>query len=105
MAKDLFSRQTAAYARYRPTYPRELYEYIMSFVKTRDAVWDCGTGNGQAAAILSEYFQQVKATDISARQLAAAKPQHNIEYILSPAEHSSFYDRTFDLVTVAQAYH
>jgi hypothetical protein len=35
MAKDLFSKQSDLYARYRPTYPKELYEYILSFVKEK----------------------------------------------------------------------
>jgi hypothetical protein len=35
MAKDLFSKQSDLYARYRPTYPRELYDYILSFVKEK----------------------------------------------------------------------
>ena len=105
MAKDLFSAQTSFYAKYRPTYPRELYAFIMGFITTKEVAWDCGTGNGQAACILSEYFKQVKATDISASQLSAVQLQDNIDYLLCPAEKTPFADRTFDLVTVAQAYH
>ena len=56
MAKDLFSKQSDLYAKYRPTYPQDLYEYILSFVKERNIAWDCATGNGQAAAVLSEFF-------------------------------------------------
>ena len=105
MAKDLFSTQTLSYAKYRPTYPRELFEYILGFVENREAVWDCGTGNGQAARVLAEYFQEVKATDISEKQLAAATAHPNIEYILSSAENTHFIQDAFDLITVAQAYH
>lgn len=105
MAKDLFSKQTFSYAKYRPTYPRELFEYIMGFVKSKGTAWDCGTGNGQAATVLAEYFQHVKATDISEKQLAAATIKANIEYSVSAAEHTPFKDNIFDLITVAQAYH
>lgn len=105
MPKDLFSNQTLSYSKYRPYYPGELYEYLLQFVKTRNAVWDCGTGNGQAAIVLSEYFEQVKATDISENQLAKANPHPHIEYIMSPAEKTPFPDDSFNLVTVAQAYH
>jgi ubiquinone/menaquinone biosynthesis C-methylase UbiE len=105
MAKDLFSKQADLYARYRPTYPKELYEYILSFVKEKNTAWDCATGNGQAAVVLAEYFKKVIATDISAAQIEKAIPKGNIEYSVCSAESTPFADNTFDLVTVAQAYH
>jgi len=105
MAKDLFSKQSDLYAKYRPTYPQDLYAYILSFVKEKNIAWDCATGNGQAAAVLSEFFKRVIATDISAAQIEKATAKENIEYKVCPAESTPFTDNTFDLVTVAQAYH
>ena len=105
MAKDLFSEQADLYARYRPTYPKELYEYIFSFVKEKNTAWDCATGNGQAAVVLSEYFKKVIATDISAAQIEKATPKNNIEYLVCPAESTPLKENSIDLVTVAQAYH
>ncbi|NOT52395.1 MAG: class I SAM-dependent methyltransferase [Chitinophagaceae bacterium] len=105
MAKDLFSTQSALYARYRPDYPQELYDHILSFVNKKDTAWDCATGNGQAAVVLADHFKKVVATDISASQIDKAVHKENIEYIVCPAESTPFADNTFDLVTVAQAYH
>jgi len=105
MAKDLFSKQSDLYARYRPTYPKKLYDYIVSFVKEKNIAWDCATGNGQAAVILSDYFKKVIATDISAAQIDKAIKKDNIEYGVCAAESTPFAENTFDLVTVAQAYH
>ena len=105
MPKDLFSAQAKSYAVYRPTYPPALFQYILSFVEEKEMVWDCATGNGQAAVPLSRYFRQVKATDISQAQLNEAPLTTNIEYILCPAEATPFREATFDLITVAQAYH
>ena len=105
MAKDLFSRQSDLYAKYRPTYPRELYEYILSFVKEKNIAWDCATGNGQAAVVLADYFKKVRATDISPAQIEKATGKENIEYSVCSAESTPFAENTFDLVTVAQAYH
>lgn len=105
MTKDLFSQQNSFYAKYRPTYPAELYEYILSYVQEKNIAWDCGTGNGQAAYALASYFKKVIATDISNNQLALAKQHSNIEYIICQAEKTSFPPNTFDLITVAQAYH
>lgn len=105
MAKDLFSDQASLYAAYRPTYPAELFTYLLQFVKNKTAAWDCATGNGQAAIALSRFFKTVYATDISEQQLKHAVNKSNIKYSTSAAEKTSFDDKTFDLITVAQAYH
>jgi SAM-dependent methyltransferase len=105
MAKDLFSTQSDLYAKYRPDYSEELYDHIFSFVKVKDTAWDCATGNGQAAVVLADHFKKVIATDISAAQIGKAVSKDNIEYMVCPAEATSFADNSFDLVTVAQAYH
>lgn len=103
--KDLFSRQAAEYARYRPSYPAALFEYIYSFVQGHKAAWDCATGNGQAAVHLAQHFDQVMASDISGAQLALAPKVSNIQYVICPAENTPFPTHYFDLITVAQAYH
>lgn len=105
MPKDLFSDRSDLYAKYRPTYPEALFHYIFGFVEKRGHAWDCATGNGQAAGVLANYFEKVEASDISAAQLEKAVQKPNIEYHLAPAEHTPFPDDTFDLITVAQAYH
>jgi len=105
MAKDLFSNQSADYARYRPSYPADLFNYIIQFTTSQQRAWDCATGNGQAAIALAEYFEEVSATDISARQLEKAITHSKIKYAVSSEENSGFSDNSFDLVTVAQAYH
>ena len=105
MAKDLFSNQSDLYARYRPGYPKELFDYIVSFVKERNIAWDCATGNGQAAVMLAGHFKKVIATDISAAQIEKAVRKENIEYLECAAESTPFAANTFELVSVAQAYH
>jgi SAM-dependent methyltransferase len=103
--KDRFSDHSKQYAAFRPTYPKELYEFILSHVENRSTVWDCGCGNGQVANDLSSYFDNVFATDLSAKQIENAIPGRNIEYSISRAEQTSFPDATFDLITVGQALH
>ncbi|WP_186756895.1 class I SAM-dependent methyltransferase [Echinicola salinicaeni] len=103
--KDNFSGHASDYRKFRPAYPDELYEFILSKVSSRSAAWDCGTGNGQVAVKLADYFESVEATDISAQQLALAPQRNNIVYSLRSAEESGFADNSFDLITVAQAVH
>lgn len=102
---DHFSGHAAEYARARPTYPAELFEWLANLCAARDLAWDCATGNGQAAQALAGHFRHVRATDISAEQLAQAQPQAGIGYRVAPAEASGLPDRCCDLVTVAQGLH
>jgi ubiquinone/menaquinone biosynthesis C-methylase UbiE len=102
---DHFSRQSGAYTQFRPRYPRELFEHLASLPATRELAWDCGTGNGQAAVDLAEWFQHVIGTDASANQLAHALPHPRVEYLLAAAEHPPIESGVVDLITVAQAVH
>jgi len=103
--KDNFSKQAEIYSKFRPGYPPDLFTFIASLVKNKHAVWDCATGNGQAATELAKHFEQVYATDISEKQLENAVQKSNIIYLKEPAEKTSFEDNHFDLITVAQAIH
>jgi SAM-dependent methyltransferase len=103
--KDNFSTQSAEYAIYRPTYPKELYDYLFALVKNNNAAWDCATGNGQVARMLAQHFERVYATDISEKQLSQALKVPNIFYRVEPAEQVSAVAHSFDLITVAQAIH
>jgi ubiquinone/menaquinone biosynthesis C-methylase UbiE len=103
--KDNFSKQADIYAKYRPTYPQELFDFILNNVKNKQVAWDCGTGNGQAAKELAKYFEKVFATDISHKQIDNAHRSSNIFYSIQPAEQTNFHDNTFDLITVSQALH
>lgn len=103
--RDLFSKQAADYAKYRPGYPKALYDCIFNHVRNFDLAWDCATGNGQAAVELAAEFKQVIATDMSRKQIEHAELKPNISYLVSPAEKTPFQDHCFDLVTVAQALH
>lgn len=103
--RDYFSKQSKAYAAFRPVYPKELYNFIFKHLKNRSIAWDCATGNGQVAQYLSKYFDKVYATDISKEQLEHAFRAPNIQYSVGAAEKTIFPDRSFDLITVAQALH
>jgi len=103
--KDNFSRQADLYSKYRPTYPQELYDFILNKIAQRQAAWDCGTGNGQTAKELARYFEKVFATDISQKQIDNAVKTENIYYSIQPAEQTNFHDNKFDLITASQALH
>lgn len=105
MAKDLFSDSSKQYASFRPTYPAELYDFILKQVKRPRVAWDCACGNGQVARDLADRFEKVYATDQSQSQIDNAHKKQNIVYSVCPAEKTPFNDQQFDLITVGQAIH
>jgi hypothetical protein len=44
MVKDLFSIQSNEYTRYRPGYPKEIYNFLNLIVSLHERAWDCATG-------------------------------------------------------------
>jgi hypothetical protein len=103
--RDHFSSASGDYARYRPRYPEELYDFLAAQAARRKLAWDCATGSGQSARALARRFDRVVATDASTSQLAHAAHVPNVEYRVAPAERSGLEPRSVDLVTVAQALH
>lgn len=104
-AKDLFSAHSDIYAKYRPLYPKDLYDFIFRHLPSKEKALDCGTGNGQAASVLSEHFKLVHAIDISQNQIVNATQRGNLHYHVCKAEETPFDDNTFDLITSATAVH
>ena len=103
--KDHFSGHAIDYAKARPVYPKALFDWIAGHCRSHSLVWDAGCGNGQASIALTEYFDEVFASDPSATQIASAAPHPNIRYAVAAAEQCSLPDNTVDCVCVAQALH
>ena len=103
--KDHFSVQADRYTRFRPRYPRRLFEFLATLPARPERAWDCRTGNCQAALGLGEYFAEVVATGPSARQIAHAEKHPKVRYLISAAEQPPLANDSVDLITVAQALH
>jgi SAM-dependent methyltransferase len=102
---DHFSRDSVAYARFRPRYPAELFAWLATLPAGRASAWDAGTGTGQAAALLTPHFDLVVGSDPSRAQLAAADRTTGARYFACSSERSALGAHRVDLVTVAQALH
>lgn len=105
MTEKRFSKQAKLYAKYRPDYPKELYDFIFDHLSEKQVAWDCATGSGQIAGFLANHFNQVFANDISEEQLSFAPQKPHITYLNTSAENSGLPDNTFDLITIGQAIH
>ncbi|KAH7405263.1 hypothetical protein KP509_15G063100 [Ceratopteris richardii] len=110
---DLFGSRAKLYSLTRPSPPMELFELLVSLCENRRRAWDVGTGNGQAAVGLAEFFEEVIATDVSEKQLLCAAERPNVSYKLtgcgplSDEEVASVvgHEGSLDLVTASQAVH
>lgn len=103
--RSSFGRRPDEYRRYRPQYPRELFEYLAGLCEQHAAALDCATGNGQAAVSLAEYFARVDAFDTSPEQIGAAMDHAKVRYRVASAERLPYESGSFDLITVAQGAH
>ncbi|MEI5984855.1 MULTISPECIES: class I SAM-dependent methyltransferase [Sphingobacterium] len=102
---DNFSKQASIYAQYRPSYPHELYDYLSELTPTHELAWDCGTGNGQSAIHLADFYDSVYASDPSEAQITNAFAHDRVTYKVEKAEESTLKDQSVDLVAIAQAIH
>jgi ubiquinone/menaquinone biosynthesis C-methylase UbiE len=102
---DYFSSTAPKYLRFRPTYPPELFEYLVSNCQGHECALDCGTGSGQAALGLTQFFRRVVATDASRQQIENAVAHEKIFYVAARAEALPLQPRSVDLFMVAQALH
>jgi len=103
--KDLFSRQASAYARFRPSYPPELFAWVAAQAPGHELAVDVGAGNGQAAVALAAHFARVIGVDPSAKQIANAEAAANVAYRVGSAEATGVDAGSADLLTAAQALH
>jgi len=100
-----FSDNNTEYATYRPTYPRELVDYLAEISPSLGCALDVGCGTGQLSVLLGDRFQKVIATDASESQISNALPHKNVTYYCTTAENSKLPSESIDLITVSQAAH
>lgn len=105
MENTEFNQHAADYAKFRPIYPIEIFEFLKQVSPSNDLAYDVGTGNGQCAVTLANYFCNVLASDLSKEQIANSVPKKNVRYFVSEAHESNIQAESVDLITVATAIH
>lgn len=99
------------YSKFRPQYPKALYDTILSYCQEAGASFDtcldlaCGTGNSTAG--LLPYYRKVIGVDGSESQIEQARCNlPEVEFYVSQADNLAFLqDDSVDLITVATAFH
>lgn len=101
--KNIFNGEK--YKLYRPKYPEELIDYISNLSISKELAWDCCTGTGNVAKMLSTRFLKVIGSDISKDQIDHAIQGGNIDYKVENIYDASVPNGQIDLITVAQSFH
>lgn len=104
--KTSFGEANEKYAKFRPTYPKELISVILENVKKpyKNAL-DIGAGTGISTKLLSEVFENVTALEPDKRMLASGSFNDNVNAINECAENAELEENAFDLITAANSFY
>lgn len=105
MNEDKFSGKAEAYSKYRPSYPNSLIEWLYENT-TAENVVDIGAGTGIFTECLLKKPWHITAVEPNEDMLAYLnKLSSDVEIVKASAESTGLTKNTYDLVTVAQAFH
>ena len=103
--KELFSRKSDDYSKFRPSYPAAAVDWLRKNV-SGDSVLDIGAGTGIFTKVLLHCFQNVAAVEPNAgmrEKFLQFLP--DIPCSDGSGEETKMPDCSIDLITVAQAFH
>lgn len=101
-----FGETAACYAAFRPGYPHEVFDFLLSHVTSgRNCAVDLGAGSGQATRKLAELFTDVTAVEPDARLMENANLPENVNTSIEAAETAEFASESLDVVISATAFH
>jgi SAM-dependent methyltransferase len=108
-----FAGTAAAYARYRPPYPKALLNDLLAYTAgpLGGALLDLACGPGRLALDLAASFQTVWAVDLEpemievGKQEAARRGIGNVSWFVGRAEDLAAPHGGFDLITIGEAFH
>jgi ubiquinone/menaquinone biosynthesis C-methylase UbiE len=106
--RERFAGAASGYARFRPSYPAPLVDWVLAEagVRPRDRVADVGCGTGILTRLLAERGLEVTGVDPNVDMLAQARAAGGpAEYRRGEAAATGLGDASVALVTVAQAFH
>ncbi|KAJ3695036.1 hypothetical protein LUZ60_000413 [Juncus effusus] len=108
----VYDNEAEQYAKRRPTYPKEWFSMLSSLTPEHHRVWDAGTGSGQAALTIAEFYDEVIATDVCESLIEQAVKHPKIRYFHTPISISEEEmvamlggDNSVDLIISATAVH
>jgi ubiquinone/menaquinone biosynthesis C-methylase UbiE len=108
-ALSYFESRDAAerYVGGRPYFHPLVIKKIRDFLRLREPIplaLDVACGTGQSTVALKEISSRVVGTEVSREMLTLAR-EAGVRYVEAPAEDLPFADGSFQLITVALAFH
>jgi SAM-dependent methyltransferase len=103
-SKQRFTNRVEDYARYRPTYPKEIIAAILDGYSA-PVIADLGAGTGISAHALHDAGATVFAIEPNGRMREAIVSIPGIDIRNATAEHTMLDDTSVDIITAFQAYH
>ncbi|MCL2772618.1 MAG: class I SAM-dependent methyltransferase [Oscillospiraceae bacterium] len=111
MNEDRFTGKADIYKKFRPTYPKELMDYLYSEVGfSKDSIIaDIGAGTGIFSRLLLERGSHVYCVepngDMRQTAIEDLSEYKNFVSVNAPAENTGLPEHNVDFVTAAQAFH
>lgn len=100
-----FSNLGEQYARYRPSYPQEALEAIVSGTEKGKTIVDIGAGTGISARALADLGYSIIAVEPNAGMRDAAEPHTHVRWVDATGENTGLPDHCCARVVYAQAFH
>jgi len=102
-----FSDRASNYANYRPSYPSEAINQLLSELgePSQLIAADIGAGTGISARLLADRGVSVWAIEPNAAMSAAAETHPQVECRTATAEQTGLMDGSIDLLTCFQSFH
>ncbi|HIK15265.1 MAG TPA: methyltransferase domain-containing protein [Leptolyngbyaceae cyanobacterium M33_DOE_097] len=104
---ERFSDRAAAYAKYRPTYPAQAIDAVLTGLKppAQLVIADIGAGTGISSHLFAERGAKVYAVEPNAEMRQMVKPHSQITCLPGTAEKTGLAIASVDLVTCFQSFH
>lgn len=106
--RNRFGLLAKDYAQHRRNYPDDVYKVIRERLPAREIdALDVGCGTGIMTYELAAFCRSVVGVDKETEMIAESKAHapNNCQFFVSAAEVLPFPNASFDLITVAQAFH
>jgi SAM-dependent methyltransferase len=108
---ERFSDRVSNYVRYRPSYPQELVDTLMTecHLGSQSTIADVGSGTGIFSRLLLDKDCYVSGVEPNRNMREAAESQfagyNKFSSIDGQSEHTGLDDSSIDLITAAQSFH
>jgi ubiquinone/menaquinone biosynthesis C-methylase UbiE len=109
--EERFNNRVDNYIKYRPHYPPEVYDYLISekIITASSVIADVGCGTGISSELFLKHGHKVYGVDPGKPMLEAAEnylaSYPDFSAIHAPAENTGLPGQSIDLILCAQAFH